>query len=288
VIFPRLGRVHKAEIDYQNQERDQQLNVARTQFSAIIGPGIAGLLVTLVGPIKLLWIDSGTFFFFAVILFVLLRMPRLRRGNDQVQQPQSFLRNMTQGMVFTLHHPVLLSLLSLSFFWNVGLGLFTLALPFYCLSPLAVGSIGMGILLSVNSFGIFLSTFIFGPLHPRYPGRTVCVLLLAQAVCFAIMAMVRSFWIVVVVYLIFGACDEVGAVYLTSLRQRIIPLSLQGKVQSFSGIVGKKTRGEANAWCARLSEKSASSFNTVSSTIVRSYLIPTGCATTAQCHIPHI
>lgn len=215
------------------------LAVIRAQISAIGGPGIAGLFVSLFGPLTLLWIDSGTFFFFALTLLLLLRRPRLVEKEDQAQQSQSFLQNITQGIAFSFHHPLLLSLISVSFFWNLGLGILTVTLPFYCLTFLLVGPVGMGLFLSVNSIGVLLSAFLFGPRNPRYPGRVVCLLLMAQAICYGVMALMKPLWIILTVAFLLGACDEVGAIYLASLRQSSIPLPLQGRVQGFSRTAGQ-------------------------------------------------
>ncbi|HCI82551.1 MAG TPA: hypothetical protein DHW02_22985, partial [Ktedonobacter sp.] len=110
---------------------------------------------------------------------------------------------------------MLLALTSISFFWNFGLGLFAVALPFYCERALRVGPAGMGVLLSVNSIGVLLSAIIFGPLRPRHPGRIACILLIVQAICYGLLALIPPFAVALVIYFILGACDDIGAIYLT-------------------------------------------------------------------------
>ncbi len=213
------------------------LEVMQRQISFIAGPGLAGLLVFLIGPLALLWIDSGTFFVFALLLSVLMRSrtPAISTG---AKQAGNFLADLLRGIRFAGRSPLLLALLSISFFWNAGIGIFNVALPFYCERFLHVGAAGMGALLSVNSLGVLLSALLFGPLRPRRPGIVACLLLVAQAACYALMGIVPLFWLVLLIYFILGALDDLGAIYLATLRLKAIPGELQGRVLAFTGSVG--------------------------------------------------
>ena len=225
-----------------------QYNVANTldttqgQLSAIVGPGLAGVLVSLIGPLALLWLDSVSFFFFAVVLVLLLRRPRpILVETATTAAPQNFLRQLTEGIHFTFRSPLLLAMLSISFFWNFGLGLFNVALPFYCQTSLGVGPAGMGALLAINSAGVLIAVLLFGPSRPRYPGRITCWLLIAQAVCYTVMAVWPIFWLVLPVYFLLGCLDDLGGIYLAAVRQRFVPIHLQGRVLAFYGTIGSSS-----------------------------------------------
>jgi len=96
----------------------------------------------------------------------------------------------------------------------------------------------MGVLLSVNSLGVLLSALLFGPLRPRYPGRVTCILLVVQALCYGLLALIPPFWLALSIYFLLGAFDDLGAIYLTTVRQRAVPRELQGRVWAFTGAVG--------------------------------------------------
>ncbi len=215
-------------------------DVAQRQISFIAGPTIAGILVVLIGPISLLWVDSGSFFVFALLLCLLLFIvPNAHSKTQKTEQPtrQIFIE-MAQGVRFTFQNPLLLALTSVSFFWNFGLGLFLVVLPFYCERALRVGPVGMGVLLSVNSIGVLLSALLLGPMRPRYPGRVTCVLLIVQALCYGLLALIPLFWLALSIYFVLGACDDLGAIYLTTVRQKAVPSELQGRVWAFTSTVG--------------------------------------------------
>ncbi len=215
------------------------LDVAQRQISFIAGPALAGILVVAIGPISLLWVDSVSFFAFALLLTFLLYsicIPHVPKR--QLQHANQFFMGLVQGVQFTIRNPLLLALTSVSFFWNAGLGLFLVALPFYCERVLKVGPVGMGVLLSVNSIGVLLSALLFGPLRPLYPGRVTCVLLIAQALCYGLLALVPPFWLALSIYFLLGAFDDLGAIYLTTVRQRAIPNGLQGRVWAFTSTIG--------------------------------------------------
>ncbi len=133
------------------------LLVAQTQITAIAGPGLAGILIYLLGPLTLLWIDSCTFFFFALVLGLLLRKPpaRLAEINSTGGVKQT-LSQLLGGAAFAFKSPVILSILIISYFWNGGLGIYQVALPFFCNEPLGVGAAGMGLALSLYSFQHYL------------------------------------------------------------------------------------------------------------------------------------
>ena len=150
-----------------------------------------------IGPISLLWVDSGSFFIFALLLsFLFYSIPTTYVLKEKAQDTTPFFTELVQGVSFTFRNPLLLALTSISFFWNAGLGLFLVALPFYCERVLKVGPVGMGLLLSVNSIGVLISSLIFGPLRPRYLGRITCILLIMQALCYGLLALIPPFCLV--------------------------------------------------------------------------------------------
>ncbi len=176
---------------------------------------------------------------FALFLsFLLYSISPPHVPKEKTQQARQFFVELVQGVQFTVRNPLLLALTSISFFWNAGLGLFLVALPFYCERVLKVGPVGMGLLLSVNSIGVLLSSLLFGPLRPRYPGRITCILLIVQALCYGLLALVPPFWLALSIYFLLGAFDDLGAIYLTTVRQRAVPNELRGRVWAFTSTVG--------------------------------------------------
>ena len=229
-----------AETDYNTAN---SLETLQGQLSGIIGPGLAGVLVGLTGAVSLLWLDSLTFLAFAVILLSLRgrsdpSSPPAQPGPGPGQTAASFRQQLFEGVGYTFRSPVLLTLLSISFTWNLAIGLYQLALPFLCQGPLGVGPAGMGLLLAVNSVGSFLSAFFFGPARPRFPGRVVCLLLLAQAGCYLLIGGWLYFPLTILLSFGLGAFDDLGAIYLTTIRQRAVPGPLMGRVLAFVGTVG--------------------------------------------------
>jgi MFS family permease len=226
------------ETDYNTAN---SLETLQNQLSGVLGPGLAGVLVGLLGPISLLWLDSLTFLFFALVLLTLRRQPPVIPTDEAPNAPgpaAPFWKNFFEGVTYTFRSPLLLALLSTSFLWNFALGIFQVALPFFCQGPLGVGAAGMGLLLAVNSVGSFLAALVFGPVRPAHPGRIVCLLLLAQAACYGLMGGLIFFPVSIVVSFCLGAFDDLAAIYLTTIRQRAVPKPLMGRVIAFTGTAG--------------------------------------------------
>lgn len=59
-----------SETDYNTAN---SLETLQSQVSGVLGPALAGVLVGLLGPVSLLWLDSLTFLFFALVLLSLRR-----------------------------------------------------------------------------------------------------------------------------------------------------------------------------------------------------------------------
>lgn len=222
------------ETDYNTAN---SLETLQSQLSGVVGPALAGLLVGWLGAISLLWLDSLTFFFFALVLLSLRRQPH---PNPAPATPgrNSFWPNLFEGIGYTFRSPLLLALLSTSFMWNFALGIYQVALPFFCQEVLGVGPAGMGLMLAVTSVGSFLSALVFGPVRPRHPGRVVCLLLLAQSACYLLIGGVTIFPVSLAASFCLGAFDDLAAIYLTTIRQRAVPKPLMGRVFAFTGTAG--------------------------------------------------
>ncbi|HCI82550.1 MAG TPA: hypothetical protein DHW02_22980, partial [Ktedonobacter sp.] len=85
-------------------------DVMQRQISFILGPSLAGILVVVLGPLNLLWIDSGSFFVFAVCLILLSFFLRSVSTGKPKQEKHSdnIWRELLEGVRFTLHTPLLL------------------------------------------------------------------------------------------------------------------------------------------------------------------------------------
>ncbi len=93
------------------------LDVAQRQISFIAGPALAGILVVIIGPISLLWVDSISFFVFALLLLSLLySIPDKHTYKEKTQYTEQFFTELVQGVQFTFRNPLLLALTSISFF----------------------------------------------------------------------------------------------------------------------------------------------------------------------------
>jgi hypothetical protein len=66
----------------------------------------------------------------------------------------------------------------------------------------------------------------------------VCLLLLVQAGCYILIGGLPYFPLTIVLSFCLGAFDDLGSIYLSTIRQRAVPKPLMGRVLAFTGTVG--------------------------------------------------
>ncbi|MGW4466681.1 MFS transporter [Micromonospora sp. NPDC004704] len=110
-----------------------------TRVAALAGPALGGLLIALLGPTQVLWIDAGTYLVSFVILAAFVRPPAtVVAGTDRASSPGSDEQtSMFAGLRHVLRHRALrLFMLALTFV--------TISVPavFICLPVLVMDELG--------------------------------------------------------------------------------------------------------------------------------------------------
>ncbi|MEV6348676.1 MFS transporter [Actinoplanes sp. NPDC051851] len=154
LIVPQLlGPVHGN--DEKLVGRANSLIDAATRIAALAGPAVGGILIALLGPAQVLWIDAGTYLVSFSIVFALVRPPTDRpvTGSDEYHANGS-------GYRHVLGDPPLRR-------FGAALILVTLAIPaiFLCLPVLVLHDLGgdprtLGLLTAANGAGLALGSLV--------------------------------------------------------------------------------------------------------------------------------
>lgn len=135
--------------------RANSLVDAATRIAALAGPAVGGVLIALLGPAEVLWIDAGTYFVSFLIVLAFVRPPA--NGPAKVSQKHPAKAG---GYRQVLSDPTLRLL-------GVALVLVTLALPaiFLCLPVLVLHELGgdprtLGLLTAANGAGLALGSLV--------------------------------------------------------------------------------------------------------------------------------
>jgi len=156
--------------------------------SFLLGPPLAGLLITLLAPGNVLWIDAVTFVVSAALVVALVPPVALRSGTEP-RRAGGYLAQLAEGMTFIRRDRLV--------FWMFGIGvvanflilpLFAVVLPVYARQVYG-SAVDLGLMLGGFGSGALAGTVFYGTVGHLLPRRTTLVS--------AIMFVGLPFWVVV-------------------------------------------------------------------------------------------
>jgi MFS family permease len=156
--------------------------------SFLLGPPLAGLLIALLAPGNVLWIDAVTFVVSAALVGALVPPVALRSGTEP-RRAGGYLAQLAEGMTFIRRDRLV--------FWMFGIGvvanflilpLFAVVLPFYARQVYG-SAVDLGLMLGGFGGGALAGTVFYGAVGHLLPRRTTLVS--------AIMFVGVPFWVLV-------------------------------------------------------------------------------------------
>ena len=204
------------------------LNAAVFNASRVLGPGVAGVLVGLVGP-------AGCFFIAAaghVVLLVTLLMMRFPE-NNQDEERASMARDLINGLRYVQHNDNVRTLLILAALPSLfGFSYFTL-MPVFARDVLGGGAFELGLLMAATGVGALIASLLiawFGD----FTGQGKYMLIAATLFGLVLILFAFSSWVPLSLVALVGVGGTATA-YLTlnnTLLLAIVPESLHGRVMS--------------------------------------------------------
>ncbi|MFF5214555.1 MFS transporter [Micromonospora sp. NPDC000442] len=146
---------------------------------------------------------------------------------------ESIVRSIAEGVRWLWRHRLLRTLALSMGVGNVAFCAAFAVFVLYCRQRLGVSDVGYGFLLTAFAVGGLAGTAVATRLVRTF-GRTVVLRagLVIEMVTHLILATATAVWVVVVVLVVFSAHGMVWGVTVASLRQRLVPSRLLGRVGS--------------------------------------------------------
>jgi len=212
--IPQL--VDEADLDPANALESLSFSVA-----GVLGPALAGLLITQIGAANVLLIDSASFLVFAFAAAT-VRRPLRPQPAAAPAQPTS-LAGLARDRVI-----VATTIAFMAF--NIAEGMLTVTGPWLAKNHLAGGAAVLGVLLSAMAAGEIVGAAVAGQRGPRRsPVRAIGIVQAAAAMAFlALLATPRELPIGAGFFAI-GLLSAPMTVWAQSLRMRRIPPGLHGR-----------------------------------------------------------
>jgi MFS family permease len=226
-LLPAL--VPRTDLEWANG----RLFALQTGTAQIIGPPVGGLLFA-AGKFLPFLGDGASFLAAAGLLRRIRRLPPAETSRRRLAA------QITEGLRFLLHNPVLRMIAFMSAFGNLLLQAFVAVFVLYVLDVLHGGSVLYGVFLAVFAAGVTIGSLL-APRAKQRLGETAVLYggAALMGVPLGILAVLPSVVVTGAVMLACGLGMGMWQVISSSLRQAITPDRLLGRVMSSYRLVGR-------------------------------------------------
>jgi MFS family permease len=207
-----------------------RLYAAELTANEFIGPPLGGFLVT-IGAALVLAGSAGVWFVAAGIL--LLLRGSFRTGHDGTTTIRA---DVAEGLRFLRRHRVLRAMALLTGMGNLAFSAAFAVFVLYAVgadSPMGLTEPQYGVLLTATAVGAFLGTFIAERVEKKLGrSRTLLLMIVVTSLAIGVPALTTNPWVIGGVLAASGVTVVLGNVVMVSLRQRVTPDRLLGRVNS--------------------------------------------------------
>ncbi|WP_187274279.1 MFS transporter [Paenibacillus sp. N3.4] len=210
-----------------------------SQYAAVIlGPAIAGVVISTLGAPSAMAIDAVSFALSALFIYLI---PTKLMNNKSNNSPTSglYVRELWDGITFFKKAPALLGIMccvALKNMCSVAVG--GMMIPF-ATHNLHANPSQIGLLSSVMAAGICLGSLLVSLIN-NFKRRRIPMLgsIFAHGMLYIVLSQTHSFILALCWILMLGACGPFFGTFSSSLYAQLVPSELRGRVMSARLIVG--------------------------------------------------
>jgi len=236
LLFDSSAQAFVADLVPRSELVPANSRVALTDGAATIaGPGLAGLLIAIAGAAGAVAVDAGTFAVSAMAVALVV----VRRDTRSQARP-GMGAAVKEGIRFIARQPVLLASTCLSTGVNLAGGMFSALVVIFLQQTVGLSGWEAGIVFAANGVGIMVASRIAPRLARSGLGRTILVGTGIAAAGFLLFAATTgSLWELTAVggMALIGLGTGFALIANASLRQRLVPGELLGRVTASSAVV---------------------------------------------------
>lgn len=224
-MFPEL--VEQAGVDL---ERANTAYNATRRVAGLLGPPLAGVLIAMLGPQRVLWIDAGTFALSAVIVAFAIpghavALPAHAEGL------RDYLREVIEGFQFLWNDRLLRSLvLTFSLGSLLAEPLYAIVLPVYAREVFG-NALDLGFIFAALAAGSLVGNAVYAVLAPRLPRRLILIGGFAVRACVIWLLVLLPPWWVIAGGIFFSAIafEPINPLMMTITQERV-PTGFRARV----------------------------------------------------------
>lgn len=222
------------------------LGIVVFNSAMIVGPALAGLLLSIRGPALIYGINAASF---VAVIVALLLMHASGRPRVEEQAPQINLGALQEGLRFVWRTPIIVQTMTLDFVATFFASA-TALLPIFAAEILNVGARGLGLLAAAPGAGSIVTGLLMARLGVnRKQGKIVLISVAIYGAATVAFGLSRWFWLSLLMLGITGAADTVSTVLRQTIRQLVTPDRLRGRMTSVNMVffMGGPQLGEMEA-----------------------------------------
>lgn len=168
----------------------------------------------------------------ALVLLSRIRLPEVVR-----EERRTPLADAVDGLRWVVRNPAVRTLVLTIFSFNITFGAVWAVLVLYARQQLGMGEIGFGLITTASAAGGLAGTLCYGWLTRRMRLSTIMRIgLIIETLTHLSLAVTRSPWVAMPIFVVFGAHAFVWGTTSVTIRQRVVPTHLQGRVSGVNAV----------------------------------------------------
>jgi MFS family permease len=229
-LLPML--VHRADLAIGNA----RLQTGFITLNQLAGPPIGAALFAagLAWPFA----AEAVLVLLAAVLILRVTLPAHR---PEAAVKKSIRHDVLEGFRWAWNHAAVRTLVLTIFTFNITFGAAWSVLVLYATHRLHLGAVGFGLITTVGALGGLAATLSYGWITRHVTlGNLMRIGLIIETLTHLALAVTTVAWVALAVFFVFGAHAFVWGTTSITIRQRAVPLNLQGRVGSVNlvGVFG--------------------------------------------------
>jgi MFS family permease len=202
--------------------------------ASVIGPLLAGVLVTIMPLAALMLIDALSFLASSFSLAFI----RISFNTGEKRKHTRLRSDVIEGLRYVLSNPVLRNISIMMALVNF-VGSTTYAqLIFFAKTRLQATDLQASLLYSAGSLGVVILALAAGPLRKHWSFSTVALgALMLEGILTVVFSFMHLYWAAIVLWTLIGGLGILFNINTSSLRQAIVPNHLLGRVVSIASVL---------------------------------------------------
>ena len=202
--------------------------------ASIVGPLLAGVLVTLVPLSALLLFDALSFLASSFSLALI----SISFNKGEKRAPTSIRSDVAEGLRYVFSNPVLRNISIMMALVNFVGSTAYAQLIFFAKVRLQATDFQASLLYSAGSLGVVLLALAAGPLRKHWSFSTVALgALMLEGILTVVFSLMRMYWAAIVLWTLIGGLGILFNINTSSLRQTIVPNHMLGRVLSIASVL---------------------------------------------------